>query len=140
MPKFGSRSSTNLATCRSELQEIANEAIKYIDFTVIEGHRNREKQDEAYHAKRSQLKFPQSKHNTLPSDAFDLAPYPIDWNDTRRFIFLAGIIKGIAWSMGFDIRWGGDWDGDGDFSDQTFNDLPHFEFVETKQTKMNLQT
>jgi peptidoglycan L-alanyl-D-glutamate endopeptidase CwlK len=27
------------------------------------------------------------------------------------------------------IRWGGDWDGDQDFRDQTFDDLAHFELI-----------
>ena len=24
------------------------------------------------------------------------------------------------------LKWGGDWDNDGDFDDQTFNDYPHW--------------
>jgi peptidoglycan LD-endopeptidase CwlK len=33
--------------------------------------------------------------------------------------------------MGIEIRWGGDWDGDGDLSDHKFNDLPHFELIDS---------
>jgi hypothetical protein len=31
--------------------------------------------------------------------------------------------------MQYDIRWGGDWDRDNDFSDQKLNDLCHFELI-----------
>jgi peptidoglycan L-alanyl-D-glutamate endopeptidase CwlK len=31
--------------------------------------------------------------------------------------------------MTHDVRYGGDWDGDKDINDQTFNDTVHFELV-----------
>jgi peptidoglycan L-alanyl-D-glutamate endopeptidase CwlK len=34
----------------------------------------------------------------------------------------------VASEEGVNVRWGGDWDGDRDIDDQTFDDLPHFEF------------
>ena len=36
-------------------------------------------------------------------------------------------VRGVAYKMGVEIRWGGDWDGDFDLKDQTFMDLVHFE-------------
>jgi hypothetical protein len=36
----------------------------------------------------------------------------------------------IAQEEGFHIRWGGDWDGDGDLTDQQFDDLFHIEVKE----------
>jgi peptidoglycan L-alanyl-D-glutamate endopeptidase CwlK len=68
-----------------------------------------------------------SKHNSKPSLAVDIAPYPIDWADDERFYFLAGIIKAASHQVGVKVRWGGDWDSDDDFHDQTFMDLGHFE-------------
>ena len=65
----------------------------------------------------------------MPSLAIDAAPSPIDWNDRERFFYFAGVVKGVAEEMGIKIRWGGDWDGDNDFDDQTFDDLVHFELV-----------
>jgi peptidoglycan L-alanyl-D-glutamate endopeptidase CwlK len=59
--------------------------------------------------------------------ALDLAPYPIDWSDTRRFDLLAGYGLMLAHEMGIPIRWGGDWDRDTQVKDQKFNDLGHFE-------------
>ncbi len=35
-----------------------------------------------------------------------------------------------AHDLGIELRWGGDWDRDAEFDDQTFNDLPHFELYD----------
>lgn len=99
------------------------------DCTVIQGHRGQEEQDQAYRTGRSQVKWPHGKHNASPSLAADVAPYPIDWRDIRRFDHFAGFVKGVAAEMGLTIRWGGDWDSDHDLKDQRFNDLVHFELV-----------
>ena len=125
--KFGARSKKNLATAHSDLQALFLEVIKHYDCAVIEGWRSQERQDELFHAGKSKLKFPHSMHNELPSLAVDVIPWPVDWNDYKRFYYFGGLVKGIASQMGLDIRWGGDWDSDNDFKDQTFHDLPHFE-------------
>lgn len=130
MPSFSQRSKNNLKLCDVRLQDVLMEAIKYYDFTVICGHRGEEEQNRAYHEGKSKLLFPASKHNKNPSRAVDIVPYPIDWNNKARFFYLAGLVIGIARTMGHVIRWGGDWNGDGDFGDQNFNDLPHFELKE----------
>lgn len=127
MYKFGYTSSTNLSTVHPKLQKIFNEVIKHYDCSIIKGHRNQQEQDEAFHSKRSKLRWPESKHNKVPSEAVDVVPYPIDWNDTKRFYHFAGFVLGIAVSMGIRLRHGGDWDGDNNLNDQSFNDLPHFE-------------
>ena len=127
MPKFGKRSKAKLETCHPDLQRLFNEVIKHFDCSILQGERGEEEQNEYYRTGKSKLKFPQSKHNSSPSLAVDVAPYPIDWNDKHRFYYFAGFVKGIAASMGITLRWGGDWDGDNDLNDQTFFDLPHFE-------------
>ena len=127
MPSFGKASLERLSTCHPDLQAICHEAIKLIDFTVVCGHRNEVEQNLAYNTKKSQLKFPASKHNKTPSLAVDIAPYPINWADKNRFHYLAGIMKGIALSKGIKLRWGGDWDNNGELNDQVLIDLPHFE-------------
>lgn len=132
MPKFSKKSLEKLSQCDERLQLVLNEAIKYYDFTILEGHRGKELQNMYYEQGKSKLKYPKSKHNSFPSIAVDIAPYPIDWNDRERFYFMAGVVKGIANSMGIKLRWGGDWDQDHDFKDQTFFDLPHFE-ISTKK-------
>lgn len=130
MPSFSDKSRAILDTCDRRLQAICEDVIEHCDFTVLEGHRSNERQDELFHQGKSKLRAGQSKHNHDPSLAVDLAPYPINWNETRRFYFLAGRIIQAGAELGIRIRWGGDWDSDSDFSDQTFNDLPHFEIVE----------
>ena len=79
----------------------------------------------------SKLKFPESKHNQMPSMAADVVLYPIDWDDTQRFYMFVGIVRGIAAKMNIPIRCGADWDGDMYIKDQNFHDLPHFELLET---------
>lgn len=129
MKKFSKKSSDRLNECRQEIQDIFNEAIAIFDFSVLCGHRSKEDQDKAYIEGISKFKWPLSKHNSYPSKAIDVAPYPIDWNDIKRFFYLAGIVEGIARMKGIGIRWGGNWDGDDEFNDQTFNDYCHFELL-----------
>ena len=58
-------------------------------------------------------------------------PYhPIDWNDRERFTYMGGMIRGIALKLGYPIRWGGDWDSDGDLKDNSFDDLVHIELTD----------
>lgn len=121
MPKFGSRSKQRLSECHPKLQEIMNEVIKIMDITILCGHRGEEEQNKAFNEGKSQLKYPQSKHNKKPSLAVDVAPYPIDWNDLERFNRMCGIIEGIAHMKGIRIRLGRDF---------SFKDYPHIELVD----------
>lgn len=127
MPSFSEQSQEKLAGCNYDLQVLFNEVIKKFDCTIIVGHRGKNEQNEYYRTGRSKLQYPNSKHNKIPSEAVDVAPYPINWNDTKRFYYFAGYVKGIAEKMGINIRFGGDWDSDTEVTDQTFNDLVHFE-------------
>ncbi len=130
MPTLGRGSLENLSLVDIRLQDVVSEAIKTMDFSVLEGHRGYERQEEMYRTGLSTVKWPNSKHNALPSLAVDLAPYPIDWNDTERFVLLAGVMFTIAKQKGVELRWGGDWDQDGSMMDETFRDYVHFELVE----------
>lgn len=134
MPYLGTKSKRILATICPELQLVLEEAIKFYDFKVISGQRGEAEQNELFENNYSKKRYPDSRHNTEPlSDAVDLAPYPVDWNDAKRFAVLAGIIMYIAWTLEIEIRWGGDWDGDTRTTDQTFNDLGHFEIVRSRE-------
>ena len=129
MPSFGERSTLNLKTCHVGLQTLAHAVIPHIDFSVTEGHRNREDQERAFHAGLSKLHWPFGKHNKFPSEAIHFIPYPIDWNDKERFYFLAGYVLCEAERLDLRIRWGGDWDRDMDLRDQSFYDLGHYEIL-----------
>ena len=130
MPNFGDASKAKLRLLDSRLAAVLEEAIKITDFTVIETQRSKEKQDKMVAEGKSKLAWPKSKHNATPALAADIAPWPIDWNDTDRFSHLAGVVRGIAQQMCVPLRWGGDWDRDGELSNNRFNDLPHVEVDE----------
>ena len=127
MPRFGKRSRNNLTTCGKRLQDLFNEVIKHFDCSVLVGFRDRDGQNTAYASGHSTKKWPDSKHNTKPAIAVDVAPYPINWEDRERFIYFGGFVKGCAYQLGIPLRWGGDWDNDTQLSDNNFDDLVHFE-------------
>lgn len=130
MASFGAASEAQLATCDERLQTLAREVVKYWDCQVLEGRRSQRQHEINLANGTSHTEH--SKHVTgdAPSQAMDLAPYPVKWNDTMRFYAFAGFVVGTAVQLGIPIRWGGDWDSDRDFSDQHFNDLVHFEIKE----------
>lgn len=130
MYRFGKTSKRRLTTCHTDLQRLFNEVIKYYDCSILCGYRSEEKQNEAYSEGRSTVEWPNSKHNVYPSIAVDVAPYPIDWDELRRFYMFVGIVRGVAAMMGINIRCGADWDGDMEVKDQNFHDLPHVELIE----------
>ena len=130
MPYFGKKSKQRLATCDERLQKVFNEVIKYVDCSVLEGHRGQERQDKLYEEGKTKLKFPNGRHNMAPSNAVDVTPYPVDWDDRERQTLFAGFVLGIARSMGVRLRWGGDWDMDFQVLDNRFDDFPHFEIRE----------
>jgi len=129
MPKFGTSSKLRLTTCHPDIRAIMNAVIKRIDFSIISGHRNEEQQTAAHAAGMSQVEWPDSTHNTDPSEGIDVAPFPIAWDDRERFTLLAGMIIMAAYDMGIELRWGGDWDRDTEVKDNRFDDLGHFELV-----------
>jgi hypothetical protein len=128
MPNFSKSSGDKLNTCNQALQLVFNEIIKYFDCTILEGHRSVKKQEELYMSGKSKLR--KGKHNANPSNAVDVAPYPIDWNDVGRFYYFAGQVVATARAMGITVRWGGNWSMDTKTKDNKFNDLVHFEVME----------
>ena len=140
MPKLGKFSISNLDTCRSEIIETVNIVVLEFDVRVLEGVRSWDRQAQLLFEEKTTLKPGKSRHNPpkladgtedkeWKSDAVDVAPYPIDWNDAKRFIYMAGLFIGAGRSLGYDFRWGGNWDEDQVIiDDQNFDDLPHFEY------------
>jgi len=137
MPQFSQLSKEKLTTCHSDLQILCKKLIERYDFTVICGHRGEEDQNKAVQEGNSKLQFPNSKHNTIPSLAVDLAPYEstgIDWGKLQSAYF-AGQVMGLAAElfaeeiMKHRIRPGIDWDNDNDIDDTSFWDAGHFELI-----------
>lgn len=123
MYKFGKRSRERLIGVDPRLVKVLNELIKIMDVTIIEGVRSEERQEQLLAQGKTKTKY--SKHIT--GKAVDLAPYPINWEDREMFHYMGGMLRGIGQSMGLKIRWGGDWDSDGDINDNKFDDLVHVE-------------
>jgi peptidoglycan LD-endopeptidase CwlK len=130
MPLFSDRSNSHLATCDRRLQRLFQRVVQDFDCTVLEGHRDEERQDRMVEEGKSQVRWPDGKHNTAPSQAVDVTPYPIVWDDRERQTLFAGFVLATAKAMGIDLRWGGDWDSDTEVRDNRFDDLVHFEIVE----------
>ena len=130
MPNFSDKSLAKLATSDPRLQRVFQEVVRNFDCTILEGHRNRERQNQMVEEGKSQVRWPDGKHNTVPSMAVDVCPYPIVWDDRERQTLFAGFVLATANAMGIDLRWGGDWDRDTEVRDNTFDDLVHFELVE----------
>ena len=126
MPSFSRVSLARLATCDSRLQSVCHAAIERIDFTVLCGFRNERDQNDAFERGFSKVKWPNGRHNKMPSQAVDLAPYPINWSDIDRFKALAMVMLDEAKALGVKLRWGGDFNRNG-LSDDKFGDMPHFE-------------
>ena len=127
MPKFGRKSKERLSTCESNLQKVFNEVIKHVDCSVLEGHREKDRQNKLYKEGKTKVKYPNGRHNRQPSSAVDVTPYPGDWKDRERQTLFAGFVIGVGSQMGIKLRWGGDWDQDFQVVDNRFDDFPHFE-------------
>ena len=127
MYKFSEKSLKLIAECHPDLQRLLHEVIKVMDISILIAYRNEKDQNDAYNKGASKLKYPESKHNKIPSLAVDIAPYPIDFKDLSSFYFLAGIISAKAEQLGIKVRWGGCWRCDNKFKENDFQDLVHFE-------------
>lgn len=141
MPKFSAVSRAKLDTCDPRLVRLFENIIANYDCSVEGGARTLEEQ--RANVAKGVSKTLDSKHVVTPehplSRAIDVAPYPVRWpavgtssyvHDVARFYVFAGVVKEVARLMALPLRWGGDWDSDGDYRDQLFDDLDHYELVE----------
>lgn len=140
MASFSATSRQRLETCDPRLQQLFQDVVKSYDCTILQGKRT--EAEEADHLAAGRSHTHHSKHVYpigAPALAVDVAPWPLTWPDPKakdyvkvvaRFYHFAGFVRGVAGGLGLRIRWGGDWDGDLIFVDQTFDDLPHFELLD----------
>lgn len=131
MYSFGKHSKKQLDTLHEDLKDVLNAAIKYVDFTIVEGLRDEKSQMMYFSQGKTKVQYPYSKHNKTPSLAVDIVPWVkgigTDWNNRERFKNIVFFIKGIAFSKGIELRLGIDWDSDFYSLDHSFIDLPHIE-------------
>lgn len=111
---LGKASLERLATCDAALQTLVRDVSQRIDagelfvagirdITVLCGFRGKTDQDDAYARGASKLQWPRSKHNSMPSLAVDIAPYPVDWQDRDAFLVLRGFVLARAAELGIKV-------------------------------------
>ena len=114
------KSKDKLLTCHPDLQILAEEVSKHMDFMIVWGWRNKAEQDKAY-ASNNGVPWPNSKHNKMvkklidgklqmvaESRAIDVAPLPLNWKNTDRFCILLGVFKACASILRIPIKLGPD--------------------------------
>ena len=151
MYSFGKTSNGRLITCVTPIVETAEAVVEIFDCTVLCGRRDRQTQNGLYRStpQRSKVPWPESKHNVrIPEDlstAIDIVPYRgqvphIRWPDPEKrpdtfakdlahFYTFATVFRMMGLKLGYVFRSGFDWDSDWMINDQTFDDLPHHEYV-----------
>lgn len=134
MYKYGSRSRKRLNTCHSDIQKIFNEAIKWVDITILEGIRTLERQEDLVASGMSHtMNSKHLKQADGTSHAVDAALWKVVWEDRDKFVYLGGFILALARKMyendeiSHILTWGGDWDSDQNFREHSLFDGPHFE-------------
>jgi peptidoglycan L-alanyl-D-glutamate endopeptidase CwlK len=131
---WGKESKKQYDTIDPRLQRVLDRVCSEVcDIRILVGNRNKEDQDLAYATGRSKVRWPNSKHNALPSLAVDITPTPVNFKSQslrEELSYIAGALTAIARQEGITVRWGGDWDQDGDLEDNSFDDLFHFEIKE----------
>ena len=112
------------------LRQIVNKVRDKRYISIITGHMGEDEQALMVRLGRSQVAWPDAKHNKLPSLAVDVQPYPYDEDALREDLgYIAGLFIAYADIEDVHIRWGGDWDKDGETADNKFDDLFHFELI-----------
>ena len=132
MKTLNERSKKNLIGVHPDLVKVIETAIvdSPLDFTLTEGVRTVERQQELYAQGRTKpgqivtntdgIKV-KSNHQPKADGygyAVDIYATPINVNDTVRIGAVALHIKNTAKSLGISVEWGGDW---------KMKDYPHFE-------------
>ena len=134
---FSKKSKDRLMTCHRDLQKISAVACSRKDFSVLEGTRTLEQQQKYFAEGKSKLDGikKKSKHQSNPSMAIDIAPTPINWDDTKAFFAMSDIMFDVASELKASgeithrLRWGGDFNQDGDYTNDKFVDMPHWELI-----------
>lgn len=139
---FGKRSRDNLLGVHPDMVKVVNRALQICsqtggpDFSVIEGVRTEARQKQLYAQGRTtpgQIVTWTLKSNhfrnkvTGYGHAVDL--FPGSWNDVKLFEKMAQAMFQASKELGIPIRWGADWDRDGNFREKGETDSPHFELA-----------
>ena len=155
--KLGKKSKEVYDTLHPDLQTVISWGLKHcaVDMSLYEGYRSPEKQFEYYKKGRKFIDgrwkvvnkkavitnvdgyHVKGKHNYNPSHAVDLRAYVpgkegLTW-DSIHLTYIAASLIMISEFLYDDgviehkLRWGGNWDKDGDLADNKLYDRPHLE-------------
>ena len=134
--KLSSRSRRRMHGVHDDMQRVVERAIQItpLDFGITCGLRTIEEQVALFAQKKS--KTIRSKHlpcvavsGGFAGGAVDIVVYvdgKLTW-DIEHYKTVKNAFDIAANELGIEIRSGLDWDRDGDMTDQTFNDGPHYE-------------
>lgn len=126
MPTFSERSRRNLVEAHIDLQRVMNEAIRHVDFVVIEGYRGRDEQEKAKREGKSNASFGESPHNFSPAYAVDVMPYPNAFQSTQaEWDKVGAAILAAAAGLGVKLTWGKNF--------KKLVDQPHFELTDWRK-------
>lgn len=108
------------------------------DFLVLEGVRTQQRQLELWAQGRTTpgdiVTWTKTSRHIPDADgwgrAVDLVPYPVDWDDPKKFNAISQAMMSAAQELGVVLRWGADWDSDGNPREKGETDSPHFELGE----------
>ena len=134
MFKLGAKSMSRLDGVDIRMVAVVKRAIQLseVDFSVLEGLRSKSRQAELYAQGRTApgkivTWTMTSKH--VVGTAVDLVPYPLDWNDLKKFDAIAKAMFAAAKELNVNIRWGADWNQNGKVREKGETDSPHFELA-----------
>ena len=122
MPNFSQRSIGHFNRLHPILQKLHFEAIKIIDYSLIDSYRNNIKQQGYFDLGTSLARAGESPHNYFPALASDQIPYPLinnDWDDKKQFARLIGVFQTVAFYFSLPIEFGYDWGWD----------MPHIQLI-----------
>lgn len=138
---YSKESVERLATADPRLQLLFTTVLgRGWDHRIDCGHREQKEQDEAFARGASKVKWPNGKHNSLPSKAVDAPSYPVQYDKQRYYAqqcLFAGYVLAVwdelkaAGKVRGIIRWGHDWNKNRSIMDENgLVDTPHFEIEE----------
>jgi peptidoglycan LD-endopeptidase CwlK len=134
--RYGEASEKALVSCHTDIVRVFRRVIEVFDVKLTDGHRAPERQYELWLQGRDPAtgeivdsrkivtnvdgRRRKGYHNYDPSLAIDAHPWPIDFENERRYHFMAGVVLALAHDEGVPLEWGGHWKG-------RLVDLPHFQ-------------
>lgn len=132
---LGSKSRAELQGVHPNLVKVVERAAKKMEFRVLEGVRTPERQRELYAQGRTKpgniVTWTLNSNHFKKADGYghavDLFPAPYDWNNLASFDALSRAMFDAARELNIPIRWGADWDRDGQPRERGESDSPHFE-------------